>query len=95
MTNQLSDDGLSSLKYQKLEEKLFPLFTWILVKIPPGPKNPILKEKFEEKSVKEELLGGISVIGNLWKANEDKILNLKNRKDLKELKSMSIKAHRY
>jgi hypothetical protein len=40
-TNQLKDDGLTSLKFEKLEEKEFPLFTWIKARLPPAPpKQP-------------------------------------------------------
>ncbi len=34
--NQLAEDGLSSLKYKKIEEKNFPLYTWIKVQVPKG-----------------------------------------------------------
>ncbi len=34
--NQLAEDGLSSLEYKKIEEKNFPLYTWIKVQIPKG-----------------------------------------------------------
>ena len=34
--NELADDGLTSLKYQKVDQKEFPLYTWILVKVPKG-----------------------------------------------------------
>ena len=95
-TNKLSNDGLTSLKYQKLEEKLFPLYTWILVKIPAGPRNKISKRNSEEKNAKSELLNGISIIGNLWKANEDNILNIEKKKyERKNLKNTSTEAPRY
>jgi len=35
-TNQLAEDGLSSLKYKKIEEKNFPLYSWIKVQVPKG-----------------------------------------------------------
>lgn len=95
-TNKLSNDGLTSLKYKKLEENLFPLYTWILVEIPRGPRNKISKRKSEEKNAKSELLNGISIIGNLWKANEDNILNIKKKKyEQKTLKNTSTEAPRY
>ena len=95
-TNKLSNDGLTSLKYQKLEEKLFPLYTWILVEIPRGPRNKISKRKSEEKNAKSELLNGISIIGNLWKANEDNIINIEKEKyERKNLKNTSKEAPCY
>jgi len=40
-TNQLKDDGLTTLKYDKIDEQQYPLYTWILAKLPPGPaKKP-------------------------------------------------------
>jgi GT2 family glycosyltransferase len=33
----LTDDGLTTLHYKKLNERLSPLHTWILVKLPPAP----------------------------------------------------------
>ena len=95
-TNKLSNDGLTSLKYKKLEENLFPLYTWILVEIPRGPRNKISKRKSEEKNAKSELLNGISIIGNLWKANEDNILNIEKKKyKRKKLKNTSTETPRY
>ena len=40
-TNQLKDDGLTTLKYDKIDEQQFQLYTWILAKLPPAPpKKP-------------------------------------------------------
>lgn len=40
-TNKLKNDGLSTLKYEKVEEQEFQLYTWILAKLPPAPpKQP-------------------------------------------------------
>ena len=40
-TNQLKGDGLSTLKYQKVDQNLFPLYTWIQAQLPPAPpKQP-------------------------------------------------------
>jgi hypothetical protein len=39
--NELADDGLTSLKYQKVDQKEFPLYTWILVKVPKGKQCKI------------------------------------------------------
>ena len=37
----LSTDGLTTLKYEVVSEKLYPLYTWILAKLPPPPpKKP-------------------------------------------------------
>ena len=33
----LTDDGLTTLQYKKLNEKLLPTHTWLLVKLPPPP----------------------------------------------------------
>eukprot|EP00095_Tigriopus_kingsejongensis_P003318 maker-scaffold612_size124412-snap-gene-0.25 protein:Tk03318 transcript:maker-scaffold612_size124412-snap-gene-0.25-mRNA-1 annotation:"beta- -n-acetylgalactosaminyltransferase bre-4-like" len=35
--NHLKLDGLSSLKYKKLNQKTLPLYTWLLVKLPKAP----------------------------------------------------------
>ncbi len=42
----LTDDGLSTLSYKKLNERLFPAYTWILAKLPPAPpKKPVRPSK--------------------------------------------------
>ena len=38
--NELTKDGLSTLKYKVLKKELKPLYTWLLVKLPPGPPKP-------------------------------------------------------
>ena len=35
--DMLTDDGLTTLQYKKLNEKLLPTHTWVLVKLPPPP----------------------------------------------------------
>ena len=38
-TNQLDSDGLTTLKYKKIQEKNLPLYTWILVDLPKVNNN--------------------------------------------------------
>ena len=38
-TNQLDSDGLTTLKYKKIQEKNLPLYTWILVDLPKVTKT--------------------------------------------------------
>jgi len=33
----LGEDGLSTLKYKLLEQRYFPLYTWLHVQLPPAP----------------------------------------------------------
>jgi len=54
--NELEEDGLSNLNYQVVKRENFPLYTWILADLPPGPKPP--PESFWSK-MKKSLDNGI------------------------------------
>ena len=46
----LTDDGLTTLQYKKLNEKLLPTHTWLLVKLPPPPpKKQVLYRVSESR----------------------------------------------
>jgi hypothetical protein len=40
-TNQLDSNGLTTLKYKKIQEKNLPLYTWILVDLPKAPPKKV------------------------------------------------------
>ena len=47
----LTDDGLTTLQYKKLNEKLLPTHTWLLVKLPPPPpKKQVLYRVSESRT---------------------------------------------
>lgn len=37
--NELVEDGITTLKYKKLNEREEDLYTWFLVKLPPPPEK--------------------------------------------------------
>ena len=64
--NQLSQDGLSSLSYTKLNSEELPLYTWFVVQIPPGPKK---REVNIIKNIGNELWSGVSLLGDIFHAS--------------------------
>ena len=57
--NELVEDGLSNLVYEKLNEKKNDLYTWFLVKLPPPPEK-VPKPAWE--NFQEALWGGMNSI---------------------------------
>jgi len=51
-TNQLDSDGLTTLKYKKIQEKNLPLYTWILVDLPKAPPKKVASwwDRFQGKA---------------------------------------------
>ena len=45
--DMLTDDGLTTLQYKKLNEKLLPTHTWVLVKLPPPPPKKQVECDYE------------------------------------------------
>ena len=68
--NLLIEDGLSTLKYTKLNSKKYPLYTWILAKLPPPPPK---KPKGIWKQAQSALWSGMSkVAGGFAKSIAEK-----------------------
>ena len=55
--NLLKEDGLSTLEYKVLNSRNYPLYTWILAKLPPPPKK---KEKDFLSKAKGALWNGMN-----------------------------------
>lgn len=68
--NQLSNDGLSTLTYTPLNSKKFPLYTWILVKLPPPPKKA--RKSLWSVAQKSLWAGMSSIAGGVAKNIADK-----------------------
>eukprot|EP00094_Tigriopus_californicus_P004091 TCALIF_03942-PA protein Name:"Protein of unknown function" AED:0.10 eAED:0.10 QI:892/0.66/0.5/1/1/1/4/70/110 len=58
--NKLKGDGLKTLRYKKLNQKNFPLYTWLLVKLPKAP--PKVKKTLWDFG-KESLISGLNLLG--------------------------------
>ncbi len=56
-SNKLAEDGLTTLKYTLEREHAYPLYTWLLVRLPPAP--PKRPPSFWEKT-KGSLWGGMN-----------------------------------
>ncbi len=59
-TNALATDGLDKLKYQLEKEHSYPLYTWLLARLPPAPKH---KPPSVWDQAKGALWGGMSKLG--------------------------------
>lgn len=81
-SNKLKDDGLSTLKYDKLDEQEFQLYTWILAKLPPPPpKHP----KSWMSKMGSSLWSGMSFVSDgLAKKVADKAVDFASRTDEEE-----------
>ena len=80
--NLLTQDGLSTLNYKKLNEKQNPLYTWYLVKIPKPPRFP---PKSMWKQAKESLWGGMNLLGGgIAKTISDKVEKVAEKKEEEE-----------
>ena len=77
--DQLTNDGLSTLKYKKLNEKLEPTHTWILVKLPPPP--PKHKKTLWELAKKRLWSGMEKVGGGVAKTISDKATDMAEKKE--------------
>lgn len=79
--NKLKNDGLSTLRYKKLNQKAFPLYTWFLVKLPKAPPK-------EKKTLwdfgKESLIMGMNLLGGgLAKQVSDAVDEMANSNERK------------
>jgi len=77
--NELDDDGLSNLNYQVVKREEFPLYTWILADLPPGPiQKP---EGFLEKMEKTIDKGVQYAAGGLASKVADQAIKYANRNE--------------
>jgi hypothetical protein len=80
--NKLDNDGLSTLKYTKLEGKNFPLYTWILVDLPKAPPK-------KTKSLWSKLQSGVKdgmnyAAGGLAKTVAERAIKFAEKRDDEE-----------
>jgi hypothetical protein len=58
--DMLTADGLSTMQYKKINEKMLPTHTWILAKLPPPPPK---KQPSSWDTLKSSLWNGMSQVG--------------------------------
>lgn len=80
--NKLDSDGLSTLKYKVVEQKDYPLYTWILVDLPKAPPKKVKSwfDKFQDK-VKD---GMNLAAGGIAKKVADTAINYAKSRDEEE-----------
>ena len=89
-TNKLDSDGLTTLKYKKIQEKYLPLYTWILVDL---PKAPPKKVKSWWDQFQNQVKDGMNyAAGGLAKKVAESAVNFAQKRDNEEEES---KDHLY
>ena len=83
--SELDRDGLATLKYEKVDQKNLPLYTWILVDLPPGPPKKAKKAKNFWNDLQDQLLSGMNyAAGGLAKTVADQAIKFAEKRDEEE-----------
>ena len=89
-SNQLDNEGLNTLKYKVKDSKDLPLYTWILVDLPPAPPKKV-KSWFEQ--IQSKAKEGMNFVGGgLAKKVADTAVKYAARRDEEE---EEMKDHMY